>query len=136
MTYEWEPAHRSFLDSHLWAVLATGRKDGSPQQSMVGYAVDDAGRLVTTVKSYTAKWHNAVRQPKVCLTIPDGREHLVVYGSAEPIERDPLRAELTAMVFGVMTGTPPADPASIVAALDEQRRTILRITPTQVLFHP
>jgi PPOX class probable F420-dependent enzyme len=136
MTYEWEPDHRRFADAHLWAVLATGRKDGSPQQSMFGYAVDDEGRLVTTVKSYTAKWHNAVRRPKVSLTIPDGREHLVIYGHAEPIDTDPLRAELSAMIFGVMTGTPPADPASIVASLDEQRRTILRITPTQVMFHP
>ncbi len=136
MTYEWEPDHRSFLDAHLWAVLATGRKDGSPQQSMVGYAVDHEGRLVVTVKSYTAKWQNAVRQPKVSVTIPDGREHLVIYGEAEPIESDPLRAELSAVVFGVMTGTPSPDPASIVATLDEQRRTILRITPTRVLFHP
>ena len=136
MTYDWEPEQRSFLDAHLWAVLATGRKDGSPQQSMVGYAVDDDGRLVLSVKSYTAKWHNALRQPNVSLTVPDGREHLVIYGEAEPIAADPFRAELTAMVFGVMLGTPPADPATFVPSLDEQRRTVLRITPTRTFFHP
>ena len=37
---------RAFLDDHVWAVLATTRRDGSPQQSMVGYAVDPEGRIV------------------------------------------------------------------------------------------
>ncbi len=136
MTYEWDPEHRRFLDAHRWAVLATGRRDGSPQQSMIGYAVDESGRLLLTVKSYTAKWHNALRQPRVSVTVPDGREHLVIYGQAEPIQTDPLRAELTAMVFGVMTGTPASEWTSFTPSLDEQRRTILRITPTCTRFHP
>jgi PPOX class probable F420-dependent enzyme len=87
----------AFLREHVWAVLATGRRDGSPQQSMVGYVVDDDGRIVISAKSYTAKWHNARRQPRVSLTMPDGRAHLVVYGEAECIDADPLRAELPAM---------------------------------------
>ena len=48
----WDPEHRSFLGEHVWAILATGRRDGSPQQSMVGYAVDDEGCLLISVKSY------------------------------------------------------------------------------------
>jgi PPOX class probable F420-dependent enzyme len=135
MSHAWEPEHREFLDDHLWAVLATGRKDGSPQQSMIGYLVDGQGRLVTSVKSYTAKWRNAVREPRVCVTVPDGREHLVVYGTAEAIERDPERAELTAAVFGRMIGGEPPDPAGLVESLDGQQRTVLRITPTKVLLH-
>jgi hypothetical protein len=100
---------------------------------MVGYAVDDV-RLLVSAKSYTAKWKNAVRQPKVSLTVPDGRAHLVVYGEVEPIDTDPLRAELTAQIFGALSGNPVPDPASIVAMLDEQQRVVLRITPTKVLF--
>jgi PPOX class probable F420-dependent enzyme len=135
MAYEWEPEHRAFLDDHVWAVLATSRKDGSPQQSMIGYLVDDDGRLVTSVKSYTAKWQNALREPTVCLAVADGREHLVVYGTAEAIDADPERAALTAAVFGRMTGSEPPDPSTMTGALDEQRRTILRITPTKTLLH-
>lgn len=126
---------RDFLDNHVWGVLATGREDGSPQQSMVGYLVDDEGRLVISVKAYTAKWKNALRQPKVSLTVPDGRAHLVVYGAAETIDRDPERAELTADVFAVLSGGERPDPESIVETLDEQERTVLRITPDKVLFH-
>lgn len=134
MTFEWDPTQRAFLDSHTWAVLATGRGDGSPQQSMIGYAVDDEGRLVISAKSYTAKWKNAVRQSRVSVTVPDGRIHLVVYGEAETIDEDPLRAELTSQVFAALSGNEPPDPASIVGMLDEQQRTILRITPDRTFY--
>jgi PPOX class probable F420-dependent enzyme len=134
MTFTWNPDHRAFLDDHLWAVLATGRADGSPQQSMVGYVVDDGGRLVISAKAYTAKWNNALRQPKVSVTVPDGRAHLVIYGTAEAIDTDPQRAELSADVFAALGGTDRPDPSSLIATLDEQQRTVLRVTPTKTLF--
>jgi PPOX class probable F420-dependent enzyme len=125
----------AFLRDHRWAVLATSRRDGSPQQSMIGYAVDDDGRIVVSVKSYTAKWNNARREPRVSVCVVDGRVHLVVYGIAEPIDADPLRAELTADVFAALSGADRPDPVAITPMLDEQRRTVLRITPERVLFH-
>jgi len=131
---DWDPQHLAFARAHLWGVLATGRADGSPQQSMIGYLVDDEGRLVISAKSYTAKWNNAVRQPKVSVTVPDGRIHLVVYGEAETIDTDPVRAELTAQIFGALSGNPAPDPAAIVPMLDEQQRVVLRITPTKFVF--
>lgn len=130
----WDAQHLAYAHAHKWAVLATGRSDGSPQQSMIGYLVDGEGRLVISAKAYTAKWKNAVRQPKVSVTVPDGRVHLVVYGEAEAIATDPRRAELTAQVFGVLSGNPAPDPTSIVPMLDEQQRVVLRITPTKFHF--
>ena len=125
---------RRYLEDHMWAVLATGRSDGSPQQSMVGYVLDDQGRLVVSAKQYTAKWKNACRNPKVSIAVPDGRTHLVLYGTAETIDTDPLRAELTADVFARLAGTDRPDPASLVPILDEQQRTVIRITAQKVLF--
>jgi len=135
MSFTWGDEERAFLETHQWAVLATGRRDGSPQQSMISYAVDDEGRILVSAKSYTAKWNNARRLPLVSLTVPDGREHLVVYGEAETIDRDPLRAELSADVFAAISGDARPDPVSIVPILDEQQRTVLRITPTKALLH-
>jgi PPOX class probable F420-dependent enzyme len=126
---------QTFLGSHVWAVLATTRRDGSPQQSMVGYVVDDEGRLVISTKAYTAKWHNVRRRPSVSLTVPDGRVHLVIDGTVELIEEDPLRAELTADVFVAMFGGDRPDPTTLVDRLDEQQRTVLRLTPQSVRYH-
>jgi len=134
MTYEWDPENLAFLTAHTWAVLATGRSDGSPQQSMVGYVVDEQGCIIISAKAYTAKWKNAKRQPNVCLTVPDGRAHLVVYGIAEAIDTDPRRAELTADVFAVLMGSERADPKTLVESLDEQERTILRLQPSKTFF--
>ncbi len=134
MTIAWDPQHLEFARAHVWAVLATGRADGSPQQSMIGCLVDDEGRLLISAKAYTAKWKNAVRQPKVSVTVPDGRVHLVVYGEVEAIDADPLRAQLTAQLFAALSGNPVPDPAAIIPMLDEQQRVVLRITPTKFLF--
>jgi len=134
MNMTWDPQHEAFLRDHNLGVLATGRTDGSPQQSMVLYSVDDEGRLVVSAKSFTAKWHNAVRRPEVSLTVVDGRVNLVIYGVAETIDEDPLRAELSAVLFTIMSGK-EVDPESIVPVLDEQRRTIIRITPARSFYH-
>jgi PPOX class probable F420-dependent enzyme len=75
-----------FLEAHVWGVLATGRADGSPQQSLVGYALDDEGRILVLTQTVAAKWRNALRRPQVSFTVPDGRRHVVVYGIAEAIE--------------------------------------------------
>ena len=95
----------AFLSAHRWAVLATGRLDGSPQQAMVGYALDDEGRVLVLTRSFTAKWRNAQRQPRVSLTVPDGRRHVVVYGTAEAIEIDPERTELKRRRPGCCAGS-------------------------------
>jgi PPOX class probable F420-dependent enzyme len=124
-----------FLAAHQWAVLATSRQDGSPQQSLVGYAIDQLGRIIISTKAYTAKWRNAIRQPKVSLTVTDGRTHLVIYGTADSVADDPRRADLTADVFSRLSGGPRPDPTSLVPTLDDQQRTILQITPTKALYH-
>jgi PPOX class probable F420-dependent enzyme len=124
-----------FLSDHRWAVLATGRRDGSPQQAMVGYTLDDKGRILISTQTFTAKWGNALRQPRVSLTVPDGRVHMVVYGTAEGIEDDPERAELSADVLAVVRGPDRPEPSTIVGWLDDQQRTVLRITPEKVMVH-
>jgi PPOX class probable F420-dependent enzyme len=126
---------RAFLADHRWAVLATGRKDGTPQQAMVGYIVDGEGRLLISTPTPTAKWRNILRNPKVCLTVSDVRVCVVVYGSAETIEADPERAELSADILAVVRGPERPDPATIIGWLDQDQRGVLRITPQKVLYH-
>src|SRR4051794_33638625 len=84
---------------------------------------------------YAAKWQNITRQPKVCVAVPDGRVHLVVYGTAEVIDADPQRAELSADVLAVVRGPDRPEPSTIIGWLDQDKRGILRITPDKVLLH-
>jgi hypothetical protein len=102
---------------------------------MVGYVLDEEGRVLILTQASTAKWRNALRQPRVCLAVPDGRVHAVIYGVAETIACDPERAELSADVLAVMRDSVRPDPGSIVGWLNENNHTILRVTPRKVLFH-
>lgn len=121
--------------AHRWGVLGTGRSDGSPQQAMVGYTLDEQERVLISTQTFTAKWRNALRQPRVSFAVADDRLHVVIYGFAEGIDADPERAELSADVLAVVRGPERPDPASIVGWLDDNRRAVLRITPYKVLLH-
>src|SRR3954449_3581416 len=93
------PAQQEYLTGHQWAVLATGRKDGSPQTSMVAY-VWDGEHLLITFRRGSAKHHNMARQPRVAVLVPDGERALTVYGEAELLEEDPDRVAAYTAILG------------------------------------
>ena len=123
-----------YLRSHKWAALATGRKDGSPQLSQIVYAWNGED-IVISVKSYTAKWKNALREPKVALLIHDGRRQLVVYGTAECIDKGPELAEMTLRIHQTFFdgGADIKIDDNFIDVLDRDQRTILRVIPDKVL---
>ncbi len=124
----------AFLEARKWAMLATGRRDGSPQVSMVAFNWDGK-HLLVSVKRDTAKWHNAKRQPRVALLVHEDRKQLVVYGRAEAIDQDPERAELSLPVFRKVMGKAVPLGEAFVRHLDEQKRTILRIIPEKAFMN-
>ncbi len=123
----------TYLREHRLAVLGTGKKDGSPQLSTIMYLFED-GKIVLGVSNDRAKWFNAKRQPKIALLIADGRRQLIVYGTAECIAGEPERAAITRRIRQAAGTNVPADDLSdedYGKQLDEQKRVIIRITPTQ-----
>ena len=64
---------KTLLKDHHLAVLATGRSDGSPQVSTVMYDYDGID-IAISIKRFTAKWKNVLRQSKIGLVIALGRE--------------------------------------------------------------
>lgn len=124
---------RTYLEGHQLAVLGTGKRDGSPQLSMINYRFDGS-HIFISVTSDRAKWTNTRRQPKVALLIPDGRRQLVIYGSAEGIPSSPERDAAIAAIRASMGNplAPDADMAAFSRALDEAKRVVLKITPEQV----
>ena len=125
---------RNFLKEHRLAVLATGRSDGSPQVSTVMYDYDGTD-ITISIKRYTAKWKNVLRQPKVGLVINDGRKQLIVYGTAKAVEADPERMELTRRLFRRVTGQEPGPAEELKPVLDGQQRTALRIIPESAFMN-
>lgn len=125
---------QEYLRNHQWAVLATGRKDGSPQISQIAYHWNGEDFAVS-IKSYTAKWKNALRQPRVAMLVHDDRRQLVVYGTAECIDEDPIRAELTVRVYRAFFDNPDFEVTDdLINTLNEHRRTVFRIKPDKVLI--
>jgi len=130
----WDDDQLAYLRAHRWVVLATGRRDGSPQLTMVGYVLDDDGALLISAKRYTAKHRNVRRQPKVALIVHDDAKQLVIYGTAEGVEDDPRRAELSMKVFGPIFGKAVDDPSELVPTLVREARTVIRVTPNAAFF--
>lgn len=119
---------QTYLNEHRLGVLGTGRKDGSPQLSLIMYEFD-GDDIMISVTSDRAKWKNAVRQPRVSVLVQDGRKQLIVYGRAEAI------ADRAGIVAGhrrlraAMDRPVEADDETFADELQGQKRVILRITP-------
>jgi|SRR5215213_1584347 len=120
---------QEYLAGHQWAVVSTGRKDGSPQTSMVAY-VWDGDHLVVTFRRASAKRHNMSRQPRVSVLIPDGRRALTVYGEAELLEDGPDRVNAYAAILAGFGVSPPPD--DLASQMDTEGRVAARIRPEQL----
>lgn len=127
---ELTPEQDRFLREHNLCVLATGRKDGSPQVSTVYYHYDGHD-IVISATTDRAKYVNAMRQPRVAVLVNDGRRQCVVYGRAEGVPDDPERLRLTRRVREHRGAAVPDD-AELVAELTRDRRAMLRIVPEVV----
>lgn len=124
------PEQDRFLREHNLCVLATGRRDGSPQVSTVYYHFDGTHILVSATRD-RAKWVNAMRQPRVGLVVNEGRRQLIVYGTASGAPDDPERTQLTRRLREAR-GVSLPDDETLSRELTEAKRAILRITPDAV----
>jgi PPOX class probable F420-dependent enzyme len=127
---------RKWLRDHTLCALATGKRDGSPQLSLVSYHYDGRQILISTAID-RAKWLNSKRRPRVSLLVQDGRQYVVVYGRAEHVVSDPERLELTKLVPGYQRRLDRhnGDEQAVVRELDAEKRAILRIIPDKIVPH-
>ncbi|MGH9291773.1 MAG: PPOX class F420-dependent oxidoreductase [Acidimicrobiales bacterium] len=120
---------RGFLSENHRAVLATRRRDGSPQLSPVAAAVDGSGRVVVSTREAAAKTRNARRDPRVSLLVmSDGfyGKWVQIDGTAGIV---PLPAAMEGLVeyYRRVAGEHP-DWAEYRAAMESERRVLLTIT--------
>ena len=85
------PQALDFLRAHHRAVLATTRRDGSPQLSPVAVGVDADGLIVISSRETAVKIRNLRRDPRVSLTVLDEESwytHVSVLGRVVDLADD------------------------------------------------
>lgn len=123
----------AYLRERQLGILGTGRRDGSPQLSMITYLYDGTHVLISITKD-RAKYPNILRQPRVALLVPEGRRQLIVYGTAEIIEGK--ERDRAIIAIREHQGDPlPADYDldHFSRRLDELQRVVVRITPERAI---
>jgi PPOX class probable F420-dependent enzyme len=125
------PEALAFVRANHQAVLATTRQDGTPQLSPVSVAVDDAGRVVVSSRETAVKTRNLRRDPRAFLCVFTDRffgSWVQIGGTADVLSL-PDAMEPLVSYYRSISGEHP-DWAEYRAAMTEQRRVLLRITPT------
>jgi PPOX class probable F420-dependent enzyme len=123
---------RAYVGEHHRAVLATLRRDGAPQLSPVGAAVDGAGRVVVSSRETAYKVKNLRRDPRAWLCVfPDG-----FYGRWVQVEGDveivslPDAMEPLVDYYRAVAGEHP-DWDDYRAAMRQEQRCLVRVTLTR-----
>lgn len=99
-----------FLKSHRSGIFATGKRDGSPQQSYLGYTFNGTDVIIETGDS-AAKVKNARKRPSVSLAVNEGPTCVVVYGNARLLQGAEAEAYLGKPAGN---GSQPGEPTLIV----------------------
>ncbi len=125
------PEITKFLQDHRLCVFATGRKDGSPQQSYIGYQFDGKQFLLGGQES-SFKMKNLRRNPGCSLVVTADRGFLLVYGTAELVDDE---AEMTKLQerFGVRAAPPRPAGAAARPPRPMGKRVNILMTPTKFI---
>ena len=121
----------AFVKDNHRAIFATRRKDGRPQMSPVAVAADDEGRLLISSREPAIKTKNARRNANVSVCVMnDGfwGEWCQIDGTAEVVSL-PDAMEVLVDYYRRVSGEHP-DWDDYRAAMERDRRVIIRITPT------
>ena len=113
-------------------ILITRRRDGSTQASPVTGGVDDSGRLVISSYPQRAKTANARRDPAVSVMVQSDEWNgpwVQVDGTAQVLDV-PEAVEPLVEYFRSIAGE-HSDWDEYRAAMVEQGKSLLRITPTR-----
>ena len=123
-----------FVRSNHQAVLATTRRDGTPQLSPVTVGVDAEGRIVMSTTQATAKTKNLRRDPHAYLCVFTDRFYgpwVQVTGDVDIVSLPDALPLLEAYYRGISGEHPDWD--DYRAAMVRDDRCLVRITPTRVV---
>jgi PPOX class probable F420-dependent enzyme len=123
---------RSFLRDHHHAVLATTRRDGTPQLSPVLAGLDGEGRATVSTRETAMKTRNARRDPRVWLCVLSDRflgNWVQLEGTATVLSL-PEAMEPLVDYYRRVSGEHP-DWDDYRRAMERERRVLLRVELTR-----
>jgi PPOX class probable F420-dependent enzyme len=123
---------RDYLRAHDRAVLATMRRDGTPQMSPVNCAVEPAGTVVVSSRETAVKTRNVRRDPRAWLCVfPDTfyGGHVQVEGNVTVVSL-PEAMEGLVDYYRTLAGEHP-DWDDYRAAMVRDQRVLLRLELTR-----
>ncbi|MGH7857978.1 MAG: PPOX class F420-dependent oxidoreductase [Candidatus Binatia bacterium] len=118
----------AFIRENPRAILATRKRDGSPQLSPVVAAVDDEGRLAISSRETAYKTKNLRRDPRASLCLVNERffgRWIQVDGTAGIVSL-PEAMELLIDYYRRLSGEHP-DWDDYRAAMERERRLVIRV---------
>ena len=125
----------NFLRPPRTAVVATVRRDGTPQVTPVWYAYED-GRLTVAANENSAKVRNLQRDPRLSVCVYEGErgaEYVALYGQADVDTGDGVWPRVRAIVERYEK---PEDVEDYMRELMSERFAIITLAPDRVLFGP
>ena len=123
-------AIETFFDEQRNLILATVRKNDTPQLSPVWFIWKDGALVISTVTT-TAKWVNLARDPRCTAIIDDpGGRYLIASGVAELDDGDVY--DVTRELISKYK-TDEEIEAYMESIYAEGRRTIIKIVPERVV---
>jgi len=121
-----------YLSGHRTGVLATSRKAGAPQLTLIAYHFDGADLAIST-RGPTQKAKNLKRRPEASLAVIDGQRQLIVYGTVRVIEDEAEVLRLHQERIRRIALRPETD-EELTARLLREERVVLIMTPDK--FYP
>jgi PPOX class probable F420-dependent enzyme len=121
-----------YLSGHRTGVLATSRKAGAPQLTLIAYHFDGTDLAIST-RGPTQKAKNLKRRPEASLAVIDGQRQLIVYGTVRVIEDEAKVLRLHQERIRRIALRPETD-EELTARLLREERVVLIMTPDK--FYP
>ena len=124
---------REYIRANHHAILATMRRDGTPQMSPVGVAVDNDGRVIVSSRETAIKTKNVRRDPRAWVCVfPDsfwGGRFIQVEGRVTVVSL-PEAMEPLVDYYRKISGEHP-DWNDYRAAMERDKRVLIRLDLTR-----
>ena len=124
---------REFLNERRYAVLATGNPDGTIQQTVMWYLIEDDNVVMNTAKG-RVKFRNMAQDSFISICVEDGLRSVTIAGKVD-INDDPVRGLADIQRIGLRYDTEQEVRDAFEQNWKHQHRVTLTLPIGRVVTH-